>query len=92
MIPDLAFGKASLGAFGVLLSVHQFGDDFSFVASRVVVIGVLRSLLLGPLLARMAAEHGLILVIVVMLILVEMLLRHFPWLDFTNLKNVSLGC
>ena len=49
--------------------VHKYILDF-------VPVGVLLGLLLGPLLSRVAGEHGLVLIVVVVLILVEVRLGH----------------
>ena len=71
----------------VLLCVLKLGDDLTFVASGIVMIRVLLGLLLGPLLARVAAEHGLLLVVVVVLVLVKMLLGHDGCLFWTLVAN-----
>ena len=66
-----------VGLFGILLGVHELGDDLPFVTSRVVMIGVFGGLLLGPLLARVATVHGLVLVEVVVFVLIKVGFRHF---------------
>ena len=65
------------GGFRFGFRVLELGDDLSLVTSRVVVVSVHLSLLLGPLLAGFAAEHGLVLIEVEVLVLVEVLLGHF---------------
>ena len=66
-----------VGCFGILFGVHEFVDDLTFVASGVVMIGVFGGLLLGPLLARVATVHGLVLVEVVVFVLIKVGFRHF---------------
>merc|ERR1719477_88579 len=68
------FGAVSTSGFQVLLHVHQLGCDLALVAPGVVPVRVLLSFLLSSLLSTMARVHGLFLVVVIMLILVEMLL------------------
>merc|ERR1711963_357019 len=46
-----------VGCFGILFGVHEFVDDLTFVASGVVMIGVLSSLFFGPLFSGMAREN-----------------------------------
>jgi hypothetical protein len=63
----------------ICLCVLQLGDDLSLVAARVVAVRVQLGLLLGALLARVAAEHGLVLVVGVVhvLVLVKVGFGHF---------------
>merc|ERR1712026_372749 len=60
----------------VLLGVHQLGGNLPLVSGGVVLVGVLSHFQLGPLLARPATVHGLVLVVVVVLVLVEVALGH----------------
>ena len=59
------------GGFGLGLRVLELGDDLSLETAWVVVVGVHLGLLLGPLLAGLAAEHGHVLIGVVVLVLVQ---------------------
>ncbi len=65
-----------VGGLSLLLRVLEFGEDLPLVSSGIVVIGVLLRFFLGALLAGAAAEHGLVLVKVVMFVLVEVRLGH----------------
>ena len=65
-----------VGCFGILFGVHEFVDDLTFVASGVVMIGVLSSLFFGPLFSGMARENGLVLVEVVVFVLIKVAFGH----------------
>ena len=69
-------GGSSVGGLGLLLAVLELGQDLPLVAAGVVVVGVELGLLLAALLARVTGEHGLLLVKVVVLVLVEVGLGH----------------
>lgn len=60
----------------VLLGVVQFGDDLPGVSARVVPVGVLARLLLGALLAAVRRVDVFLMLEVVVLVLVEVGLRH----------------
>ena len=66
------------GILGVLLGIHQLGDDFPLVASRIVMVGILSGLFFASLFTRMSAEHGLVVVRVevVVFILVKVGFGH----------------
>ena len=65
-----------VGCFGILFGVHEFVDDLTFVASGVMMIGVLSGLFLGPLFSGMARENGLVLVEVVVFVLIKVAFGH----------------
>ena len=66
----------SVFSFGIFLGIHQFGYNFSFMTSRIVMICVLGCLLFTALFTRMSAKHGFILVEIVMFVLVKVWFRH----------------
>lgn len=61
----------------VALGVHELGDDLPGMPAGVEVVGVLADLFLGALLAAVARVDVLVVLEVVVLVLVEVLLRHF---------------
>jgi uncharacterized membrane protein YccC len=68
--------RTAFFGFGLLLGILELLQNLSLVTSGVVVVCVLFSLLLGALFSRVAGVHGLLLVEVVVLILVEVGLGH----------------
>lgn len=62
--------------FLIVLRVHQLGEDLSRVAGGIKVVGMIAGFLLGSLLAAVTTEDVLVVIEIVVVILIELRLRH----------------
>lgn len=62
--------------FLIVLRVHQLCEDLSRVAGGIKVVGMIAGLLLGSLLAAVTTEDVLVVIEIVVIILIELRLRH----------------
>lgn len=62
--------------FLIVLRVHQLGEDLSRVAGGIKVVGMIAGLLFGSLLAAVTTEDVLVVIEIVVIILIELRLRH----------------